>query len=282
MEKLVISFSGGRTSAYMARWIQLNMPDSEKTFIFANTGQEDERTLAFVNECDKRWGLGVVWIEADVSQERGKATRHKIVSFETASRKGEPFEDVIKKYGIPNQAYPHCTRELKLQPITSYVRENGLQDALMCVGIRADEIDRMRHDARDAGIVYPLVSWHPKTKQQVVEWWRNQDFDLAVPERLGNCTWCWKKTVRKHLTNIAENASVYDFPARMESLYGLSGHNVDGNKRVFFRNHTSTKQLIDMASQPFSPFVESHEYQYGLFDEAMDTAAGCSESCEPF
>lgn len=282
MGKLVVSFSGGRTSAFMARWIQLNKADHDITYVFANTGQEHENTLRFVNECDKRWGLGVVWLEADVCDDAGKGTRHKVVTFETASRNGEPFEAVIKKYGIPNQAYPHCTRELKLQPITSFVRDAGLKDALMCVGIRSDEIDRMRHDAREAGIVYPLISWVRATKPQIIEWWKNQGFDLDVPERLGNCVWCWKKTVRKHLTNISEDATLYNFPARMEEMYGLAGHNIDGNRRVFFRNHMSTDRLLEMAERPFRPFVESHEYQHDMFDDELDVAAGCSESCEPF
>ena len=50
---LVISFSGGRTSAYMTHLL-LQQRDLWKDVIvlFANTGQEDERTLDFVNNCD--------------------------------------------------------------------------------------------------------------------------------------------------------------------------------------------------------------------------------------
>ena len=54
MKRLFISFSGGRTSAYMARRLLRDRPaDTEIVTVFANTGQEDERTLEFVDRCDR-------------------------------------------------------------------------------------------------------------------------------------------------------------------------------------------------------------------------------------
>lgn len=277
MKKLCISFSGGRTSAFMAWWCKNNLSSQyEIRCIFANTGQEHEGTLKFVDRCDKAFGLNVEWIEADVIHEAGAGTRHKVVSYQTASRDGRPFEEMIKKYGIPNQAYPHCTRELKLAPIRDWQRVNGWDDCLMAVGIRADEIDRMQPDAKSRGIVYPLISMRRMTKSSVIDWWKSQPFDLEVPERLGNCVWCWKKSVRKHLTNIVENPAIYDFPKRMEETYPTAGANKTGEPRVFFRKHTSTSDLIKMASMPFSPFVESSKHQVDWIDEA----GACSESCE--
>ena len=70
-------------------------------------------------------GSGGVWVEAVAHAERGIASTHRIVDFSTASRNGEPFEDVIKVYGIPNMNYLHCTRELKANAIRSYMRSIG-------------------------------------------------------------------------------------------------------------------------------------------------------------
>jgi len=39
-----------------------------------------------------------------------------LVTFETASRNGEPFEEMIQKYGITNMQSPQCTRNLKGLP----------------------------------------------------------------------------------------------------------------------------------------------------------------------
>ena len=54
-EPTCISFSGGRTSAYMLyQVLQANdgLP-SEAKVCFANTGKEDEATLRFVDRCSK-------------------------------------------------------------------------------------------------------------------------------------------------------------------------------------------------------------------------------------
>ena len=125
---LIISFSGGRTSAYMTKLL-LQERDKWKDVIvlFANTGQEDERTLEFVHNCDVSFGYNTVWIEADVQPEKGKGTSFNVVSYDTASRDGKPFEAVLAKYGIPFTKSPHCTRELKQYPIQAYVRSLGLK-----------------------------------------------------------------------------------------------------------------------------------------------------------
>ena len=53
-EPTVISFSGGRTSAYLLwRVLQSNngLPDGS-IVVFANTGKEEEATLQFVKDCE--------------------------------------------------------------------------------------------------------------------------------------------------------------------------------------------------------------------------------------
>lgn len=121
-EKYQISFSGGRTSGYMTKLLLDNFSDQYEFIVtFANTGMEDTRTLDFVNNCDKYFGFSTVWLEADVYHNQRKGTGFKIVTYETASRNAEPFEEVVRKYGIPNPAFPHCTRELKLAPMRAYL-----------------------------------------------------------------------------------------------------------------------------------------------------------------
>jgi len=271
---VAISFSGGKTSAFMAWWCKRNMPHNLQ-FVFANTGAEHEETLRFVDRCDKAFGLDLVWVEAEVDPEHGKGTRHRIVSFETASRNGEPFEAVIQKYGIPNMDYPHCTRELKLAPINSYLKEQWGSDYVTAIGIRVDEIDRMSADAEARRLIYPLVSMIPTDKAAVNRFWESHPLALKLDPLMGNCVWCWKKTLRKHLTIIDQHPEVYDFPERMERLYPDAG--AGDASRVFFRQHRSVRDLREMAKKPFSRWME--EYNYDLFSE-MDMPAGCSESCE--
>ena len=280
---LVISFSGGETSAYMAKWLVDNKSgDYDRIFcVFANTGQENEETLEFVNRCDEEFGLNVDWIEAVTHHGERLGSTHRYTDFSCASRCGEPFEDMVKKYGIPNQAYPHCTRELKLNPIKSYLREKGIDDYHMAVGIRADEIDRMQSDAKSKGIIYPLVKLGV-AKTHVNLFWSMQAFRLNLKGYQGNCKWCWKKSLRKHLTLMNESPEIYDFPERMEECHGLSGRNVDGNKRVFFRGNMSTKELREMSTLPFTPADDDSVIypEPDLFGFDLDIAGGCSESCE--
>jgi len=66
-----------------------------------------------------------------------------MTNFTTACRDGEPFEAVIKKYGIPNMDFPHCTRELKIRPIHAFAKVYfGSVDYVSAIGIRADEVDQ--------------------------------------------------------------------------------------------------------------------------------------------
>ena len=76
METIVVSFSGGRTSAFMCRFIQEHpkYKNYQKIFVFANTGKERDETLQFVDKCDKEMKLALIWLEAVVNPEKGKGT----------------------------------------------------------------------------------------------------------------------------------------------------------------------------------------------------------------
>lgn len=274
---LIVSFSGGRTSAYMAKRLKDEWGSVHNIlFVFMNTGQEHEKTLEFVKRCDEEFGLNLIWIEAEVIHGKRVSSNHKFVDFETASRQGEPFEEVIRKYGIPNQSFPHCNRELKLNPFKSLKSALGLHDAETAVGIRVDEMDRMSSKAESDRIVYPLVSWFPTTKQEVIDWWKKQPFDLGIPEHHGNCLTCWKKSKRKLLTIAKHNPEFYRFTAKCEALYPDNGAGEGG--RVFFREYQDSFDLLRESKHLTDVYVDgNHDY-----DADLDAANGCSESCDVF
>ena len=290
MNRLICSFSGGRTSAYMTWRVLQEWRDQydEITVLFANTGLEHEKTLEFVNNCDKHFGFNTVWLEAVTHMEHGKGQTHKIVNFETASRNGEPFERMVAKEGIPNAGQPKCTDRLKAVPIRHYIREvlgHKRYDYKHAIGIRADEIDRMSSIAMSKGIIYPLVRWGVN-KQQILDWWTAQDFDLEIDPIHGNCVTCWRKSPRKLLTIAKNNPEYFEPMIRMEERYGFSGSRAKmGDKpTVFFRGHESAKDIIAKSSEQFvqwSPEFEKHYQQIGLFSlDELDISNGCTESCE--
>ena len=54
-EVYMISFSGGRTSAYMTERLLRELPPDQVIVCFANTGKEEPETLEFVRRCDEHW-----------------------------------------------------------------------------------------------------------------------------------------------------------------------------------------------------------------------------------
>jgi hypothetical protein len=271
MKNLVISFSGGRTSAFMTKFIleHKKYSDFNKIVVFANTGKEKEETLEFVNKCDKTWDFNVVWIEADVVHEKGVGTNFKIVDFKTASRKGEPFEEVIKKYKLPTIMGSHCTRELKMAPINKYIKSLNLKnDIYTAIGIRYDERNRMSNTAIDKKIIYPLIEDIQIDSGFIRKWWSSQKFDLELKDYEGNCDLCFKKSINKKLTIIKENPKIANWWEEMENKYSN-----DIVPRFDLRTNLNTKQLIEMSKKPFKNVKDMHELnnkQISLFDVSVD------------
>lgn len=273
-DKYQISFSGGRTSAYMAKLLLDNLSDQyEFVVTFANTGLEHPKTLDFIHNCDRVFGFNTVWLEAEVHHNARKSPTHRIVTYETAARDGAPFEEVIKKYGIPNTKFPGCTRDLKLNPINSYIRSLGINpsDIPTAIGIRTDETRRVNPAvAKEKNLTYPLIDTWPTDKQDVLDWWEEQSFDLGIDEFEGNCLGCFKKSFRKHFQQIERDPSVYDFHRRMEAEHKNTGP--QKGERFFFRGHTSTVQLFKL--------YEEHKDDPNRAGKLAYENGGCSESCE--
>ena len=223
-EPACISFSGGRTSAYMLwRFIQENngIPD-DCIVAFANTGKEDEATLRFVERCSQEWNVPIVWLEYQWADEM--KDRFKVVDFASAARNGEPFEAMIhvKKY-LPNPVARFCTVELKIRTIANYLVSIGLCETrqegedMAIIGIRADE---QRRAAKIPPHRRPLVQ-AKVTKETVKAFWDAQDFDLELPNingvtPHGNCDLCYLKGAGLIESLILEDPSRADWWARME------------------------------------------------------------------
>lgn len=195
----LISFSGGRTSAFMLHEILRahggTLPD-DVVVAFANTGKEREETLRFVHECGSRWGVEIYWIEWV-----GGGLGFKRVGFNSASRDGEPFEALIaKKSRLPNGHERWCTEYLKVKPIFGLMRhllglEPGSYEEI--IGLRYDEglrifkgMDRAAKDGRS--VSYPL-SKAKVTKSHISDFWQTQPFFLDLEPWEGNCTLCFQK-----------------------------------------------------------------------------------------
>ena len=172
-----------------------------------------------------------------------------MVTFDTASRNCDPFENVIKKYGIPNVSYLHCTRELKQRPIHHYVKKViGWEEYKTAIGIRADEIDRISAEKDKLNYWYPLIK-KGITKKDVNDFWENQSFNLQLLSWEGNCRWCHKKG----LISLIRLCLKHDRPEwriKMEEQYGNftpSTRKNDGKIRRFYRKNISISDIYAAA-----------------------------------
>lgn len=275
----MISFSGGRTSAYMLwRILQAHggtLPD-DVVVCFANTGREMPATLDFVRDVTVYWNVHVVWLEYRRDPETGR-TWTEVVSHNSASRNGEPFDMLLAKGGLlPNQGLRYCTAELKINAISKFLRsEQGWMKRkggwTNVVGLRADEesrVEKMRKQNAsganpfqavmplfDAGVIKPMI----------LDFWRKQPFDLMLPgEWAGNCDGCFLKK----LGSIYEMKRAY--PERLEwwARHEEAPRKVRGDGRRFRIGRPSYRQILNQGDMSF----DINDY---VDDEIACADAGC-------
>jgi 3'-phosphoadenosine 5'-phosphosulfate sulfotransferase (PAPS reductase)/FAD synthetase len=223
----VISFSGGRTSGYMLHEILKHhnfvLPE-DYVVTFANTGKEHEATLEFVRDCELNWGCKIVWLEFQPT-----APLFKIVNFETASRAGEPFADLIAKKKIPpNMFMRFCTSEMKVIAIKRYLKSLGWKRWKQFVGLRYDEGHRvMKVIDREANAKRPErwetlmpLSKMKITKPMIMEFWQGNSFDLKVGANKGNCDLCFAKGKQMIKSLIAADPNSADWWIEQEQKTG--------------------------------------------------------------
>lgn len=222
----VISFSGGRTSGYMLwrilqahQWI---LPKDVKV-LFANTGKEMAETLDFVRACGVHWNVPITWLEY---RHTPGVHSFAVVDHASASREGEPFEQVIgARKMLPNPRARFCTVELKVRTMHRYLKSLGWTEWDSCIGIRADEPRRIaklgnqnygKHETRSAPLAVAGID-----AAHVGKFWSEQVFDLGLPNvggrtRHGNCDLCFLKGGQQILSLIREQPQRAVWWAKME------------------------------------------------------------------
>jgi 3'-phosphoadenosine 5'-phosphosulfate sulfotransferase (PAPS reductase)/FAD synthetase len=206
----LISFSGGRTSAYMLHEI-LRAHDgalpADVHVVFANTGKEREETLRFVHECSEHWGVNVTWVERTFD-----VPGFEIVSHNSASRNGEPFARVIQRRGfLPNAVARFCTIELKVRAMRNFMKGHGYRTWTNAVGLRYDEGHRIfkgiarNESGKDPWTTIWPLSTARVTKRDVLAFWKKQPFDLGLHGVEGNCDLCFLKGKDKLLSLMRRN-----------------------------------------------------------------------------
>ncbi|MBJ2179661.1 phosphoadenosine phosphosulfate reductase family protein [Pseudomonas veronii] len=271
----VVSFSGGRTSAYMLRQVLDNNEDlSDLVVTFANTGKEHPATLEFVRECAQRWAVPIVWLEF-----RDDDAGFSVVDYDTASRQGEPFEALIRKRKyLPNPVTRFCTIDLKIRVIHKYLRSLGLSTEEapvdMMTGIRADEprrVVKIRHrkstsESKWASMAMPLADAGVGV-QDITDFWAGQPFDLMLPTingrtLEGNCDLCFLKGAKQVYSIIASDRGQPvrkgDWWAKQEREVVSTGEFTGDGARFRF-DRPSYQQMLDYSDTQFDMFADHDE-----------------------
>lgn len=260
-----ISLSGGRTSAYMLfLLLQANggLPTGT-VILFCNTGKEEEATLLFVREIEQRWGVPIVWLE--YRDDSG----FEVVTFESASRNGEPYEAIIRqrKGILPNPVSRYCSSEMKTRTMHRYLRSIGFTEWDAMLGIRDDEPKRVatfrrnpHPETKDETVLIPLAD-AGVTAAEVGAFWRTQDFDLGLPNMggktmHGNCDLCFLKPAHQVFSLIAEKPERAIWWAEQEKKAEAI---TTGNGSRFRAERPSYQRMAQYAKQQQDMFDHNEE-----------------------
>ena len=258
----LISFSGGRTSGFMLKKIidSYNGTLPENLYVvFANTGKEMPQTLDFVKDCAEKWDCKIHWLELEIANER-PVYRTKKVNYETASRKGEPFEALIKRRKmLPNPVMRMCTQELKMNVMKRFMKEKGHKEWTNVIGLRYDEPRRVAKQSRqnDSNVnawdsVCPLYQ-DKITVKEILEFWQKNNFDLKLTSEngqttAGNCDLCYLKGTKTLTKIIKEKPDLADWWIAQEKKIDAT-----------FRKNGSYIDLLDL--------TKLEDRQLELFDD---------------
>jgi 3'-phosphoadenosine 5'-phosphosulfate sulfotransferase (PAPS reductase)/FAD synthetase len=266
----VSDVSGGRTSAMMTKRVIEAFGGKQPEnlhLLFCNTGKERTETLDFVHEIETRWGLSIVWLEY-----RYRDGKHSfdVVDYASASRHGEPFEQVIearntyrKSVGkdpmLPNPIMRFCTAELKIRTKRRYMASIGLTDHRKgyhhAIGLRADEWKRVYRltkscsSSDECGIAVCPLHEAGIVEADVMAFWKQQPFDLQLQSYEGNCDNCFLKAKAKILRLAEERPQDLDWWAKMEDQTGAT----------FRRDRPTYRQLVSLQTVPVGGWDEQDQ-----------------------
>lgn len=279
----LISFSGGRTSAFML-WNILQAHGGQLppdvVVAFANTGKEREETLRFVHECGSRWGVRIHWLEYIPGGWRE-------VGFNSASRDGEPFTALIDEKGyLPNAVTRFCTSELKVRVMKQFAMSLGWTHWQNVIGLRYDEgmrvLRQLENNAKKKErwtSVMPMATARHTKRGHVLPFWLGenadpidlihplpQGFDLGLRDFAGNCDLCPLKSRGAKKRLIRDNPGMSDWWREREASISMRSAKATEAGRRFVTEYSYADLEQEVASQPLMP---------GLFeDEEYDAECG--------
>lgn len=190
--KHIVSFSGGRTSAYLVHLMEQKRKNDgwDVEYVFMDTGAEHSESYKFVRKVVEHFGIDLTVLKIVVNPELGKPNGYSLHDVNSIKWDLSRFKQLVEKYGNPyNPGGGYCTDQIKTQTYKRYIKDLGM-DITSWFGIRIDEPRRLKAKPN----VKYLAELSRMDKEDIIGWWDQMPFDLNVPEFSGNCVFCIKKS----------------------------------------------------------------------------------------
>ncbi|HFW4798720.1 TPA: Dam family site-specific DNA-(adenine-N6)-methyltransferase [Salmonella enterica subsp. diarizonae serovar 60-67:z35:-] len=270
----VVSFSGGRSSAYLVYLMEQRRKAGEDVhFTFMDTGAEHPATYQFIRDLVSNWNIPLVCLRVVVNPVLGKGNSYCIVPVNEIGPDLQPMRDICEKYGTPYVHGAFCTRTMKMEVFKRYCRDT-FGDYHTWIGIRADEPKRLK--PRD-GVSY-LAEISDFEKQDVISWWKKQPFDLGIPEHLGNCVFCVKKGLNKlALAARDEPEMAAEFWKLINDPSVRVVERRQQENKIMYRGNNSLESVIALFADH-----SREEIAATIGNSGGEESGSCTESCEAF
>lgn len=194
----VVALSGGKDSTALA--LQLAEVESDRPVVYMTTPTGDELP------------------EMVAHMDRLRAKLGKPIEVVT----GQTLRSLIEGYGaLPNFRQRWCTRQLKVQPCIAWMVKLQLslkprQRIVLCVGLRADEPERLGLYSDRFETRFPMREWGWGLKEV---WACLNKHDMQVPKRT-DCARCYGQRLGEWWSLWKHHPAIYADAEAQEDRYG--------------------------------------------------------------
>ena len=265
-KEYLVSFSGGRSSAYMCYICRIKKLNAR--FVFVDTGAESDETYEFIKKCNEHFKLNLICLKPIISPVKGIGSKYKIIPVSKIGWDLTSFKSLVNKYGSPNHHSPICTNSLKTIVIDKFKTAN-CPAAIQLIGIRDDERRRLN---KKTGFEY-LADHSRMTKSEIIRFWNRMPFNLNQSTYMGNCMFCINKSASR-LALVAR-----ELKDKNQGYKIAAWNNMMRDSKP--RKNGFSGDVIYRGGNTLSSAIAIYEdFSTDEIKQKLRPETGCNESCE--
>jgi hypothetical protein len=268
----VISFSGGRSSAFMTLELKKLFPDIP--VVFCDTGAEHPKTYEFIRKFSKHFKIDIRCIRTKVDMRHGHGCHYTEISINDIGDDLKPFNDMMQKYGTPYVTGAFCTDRMKDKPFKNWCKDYFNNEPYrIWIGLRIDQPTKFNR-LREERFLY-LADISDYEKRDIAYFWKQQPFDLEIADHLGNCVFCIKKSAYKIGLATKDEPEMADKFIKIIEEATPKERNITQDKKIMYRGRTSLEGL-----KKFYSTIDREKLISKLINGKQFETTCASESCE--